>query len=75
MFNKSVEYGHRIRHEKIKLWQPCPSRNFMLKKEDEDVDLVPSGTESALNTLSSPWFFNLSVATFKIKKIILLDLS
>ena len=47
----------------------------MLKKEDEDVDLVPSGTESALNTLPWPWFFNLSVANFKIKKIILLDLS
>ena len=43
----------------------------MLKKEDEDVDLVPSGTESALNTLPWPWFFNF----LKIEKIILLDLS
>ena len=75
LINKSVEYGQRIRHEKIKLWQPCPSHNFMLKNEDEDVDLVPSGTESALNTLPWPWFLNLPVANFKIKKIIPLDLS
>ena len=45
----------------------------MEKKEDEDADLVPSGTELALNVF--PWFFKLSVANFKIKKIILLGLS
>ena len=47
----------------------------MEKKEDEDADLVPSGAELALNVFPWPWFFKLSVANFKIKKIILLDLS
>ena len=47
----------------------------MEKKEDEDADLVPSGAELALNVFPLPWIFKLSVVNFKIKEIILLDLS